>query len=463
MSDGVSGAARIPLSVRIGFSVGDFGFLLVWQGTALFLMYFYTDILGISPVVAGAIYLAAMVWDAVTDPVFATLADRTRTRWGRYRPWLLFGALPFALSYPLAFSTPGDLPVAPWLWALVTHIALRTAYTLVSMPFNSLQARLTNDAQARSVLAGFRMIGAASGGLAIVFLTPVLVAGFGPEREAEAYFTVACIAAVLACAGLLYCFMTMREPEDMPDDPNARPSFWSDLVEVLPTLLRNGPLIRVFLTITIGSVCLGMFGKCVLYYFKYDLERPDLTVWALVLPALMLIITTPVWVRIAARRSKRDALMIGLSISLIGYLMFFFNSSDALIVSALAILLIGIGGASLPVMFWAMLPDTVEYGEAMTGVRAEARTFGYATFAQKAAVGINAALLGALLDASGFEANAVQTEATLTAIKAIMALVPAAGAAAIVWIMIGYRLDRQAHARLLGIISAAKARTHSAP
>jgi len=460
MSNSISGSANVPLSVRIGFAVGDFGFLLVWQGTALFLMYFYTDILGISPTVAGAIYLTAMVWDAITDPIFATLADRTRTRWGRYRPWLLFGAVPFALSYPLAFSTPGDLPIAPWLWALVTHIALRTAYTVVSMPFNSLQARLTNDAQARSVLAGFRMIGAASGGLAIVFLTPVLVGSFGPEREAEAYFTVACIAAVLACAGLLYCFMTMREPEEQPEDPKTRPSFWSDLIEVLPTLLRNGPLIRVFLTIIIGSICLGMFGKCVLYYFKYDLQRPDLTVWALVLPAVMLIVTTPVWVKIAAWRSKRDALAIGLAISLAGYLLFFFNTSDTLIVSAVAILLIGIGGASLPVMFWAMLPDTVEYGEAMTGVRAEARTFGYATFAQKAAVGINAALLGALLDGAGFEANAAQTEATLTAIKAIMALVPAAGAATILWIMIGYRLDRQAHTQLVESIRSARSKTH---
>ena len=456
MSQSASPSENVPMSVRIGFAVGDFGFLLVWQGTALFLMYFYTDILGIAPTVAGAIYLTAMVWDAITDPIFATLADRTRTRWGRYRPWLLFGAVPFALSYPLAFSTPGDLPIAPWVWALITHIALRTAYTVVSMPFNSLQARLTNDAQARSVLAGFRMIGAASGGLAIVFLTPVFVASFGPEREAEAYFAAACIAALLACAGLLYCFMTMREPEDLPDDPRTRAPFWSDLVDVLPTLLRNGPLIRVFFTITIGSICLGMFGKCVLYYFKYDLQRPDLTVWALVLPAIMLIATTPVWVKIAAWRSKRDALAIGLAISLIGYLLFFFNISDALIVSAVAILLIGIGGAALPVMFWAMLPDTVEYGEAMTGVRAEARTFGYATFAQKAAVGINAALLGALLDVSGFEANAAQTEATLTAIKAIMALVPAAGAAAILWIMAGYKLDRQAHAELVENIKMAR-------
>ena len=101
-------ASRVPFAARFGFGVGDLSFNLVWQGTALFLMYFYTDVLGIAPTTAGFIYLVAMVWDAVTDPVIATLADRTRTRMGRYRPWILFGAAPFAISYPLAFSAPPE-------------------------------------------------------------------------------------------------------------------------------------------------------------------------------------------------------------------------------------------------------------------------------------------------------------------------------------------------------------------
>ncbi|MEL6113552.1 MAG: MFS transporter, partial [Pseudomonadota bacterium] len=216
---GVPPSSPVPLTVRIGFGVGDFGFLLVWQGTALFLMYFYTDVLGIAPTIAGLIYLIAMVWDAVTDPVIASLADRTRTRMGKYRPWLLFGAAPFGLAYPLAFSAPPDwLPLSIIAWALLTHVALRTAYTVVSMPFNSLQARLTSDSQERSVLAGFRMVGAASGGLAVVFLTPMLVTQFGEAREAEAYFTAAAIAGVISFLALMYCFATMREPE-MEDEP----------------------------------------------------------------------------------------------------------------------------------------------------------------------------------------------------------------------------------------------------
>lgn len=452
---GVPPSSRVPLPVRIGFGVGDFGFLLVWQGTSLFLMYFYTDVLGIAPTVAGAIYLAAMVWDAVTDPVIAAFADRTRSRLGKYRPWLLAGAAPFAVSYPLAFSAPpGAWPLGLIAWALFTHLFLRTAYTVVSMPFNSLQARLTSDAQERSVLAGFRMVGAASGGLAVVFVTPILVASYGETREAEAYFVAACLAGTVAFLAIFYCFFTMREP-DTGMSESASP-FWDDLKSIGPMFLGNPPLIRVFAIIVIASICLGMFGKNMLYHFKYDLMRPELTVFGLVLPAILLILAVPIWVLVAGRTSKRNSLTWGVCIALAGYLLFFLNPTDSLFVTLFAIVLTGIGGAALAVMFWAMLPDTVEYGEAKTGVRAEAKTFGFATFAQKAAVGINAVLLGALLSVVGFEANTAQSDGTLLGMKAIMALVPALGAIAILLILRGYSLDREHHAALVAEIAASK-------
>ncbi|MEM7766354.1 MAG: glycoside-pentoside-hexuronide (GPH):cation symporter [Pseudomonadota bacterium] len=445
----------MPLPVRIGFGVGDFGFLLVWQGTALFLMYFYTDVLGIAPTIAGGIYLVAMVWDAVTDPVIAAFADRTRTRIGKYRPWLLLGAAPFAVSYPLAFSAPPEAwPLGLIAWAIVTHLLLRTAYTVVSMPFNSLQARLTSDAQERSVLAGFRMVGAASGGLAVVFITPVLVGMFGEGREAEAYFTAAAIAGAIAFLAILYCFFTMREPAT--GEMASSTPFWSDLKSIGPMFLGNPPLIRVFAIIVIASICLGMFGKNMLYHFKYDLMRPELTVIGLVLPAILLIFAVPVWVWLAGRTSKRNSLTWGVLIALAGYLIFFLNPTNSVAITLFAITLTGIGGAALAVMFWAMLPDTVEYGEARTGVRAEAKTFGFATFAQKAAVGINAVLLGGLLSVVGFEANADQSEATLIGMRAIMALVPALGAVAILLILRGYKLDRARHAALVAEIAASK-------
>lgn len=236
----------------------------------------------------------------------------------------------------------------------------------------------------------------------------------------------------------------MREP-GIDGDLASESTLIADIAAIPGLFRSNGPLIRVFGVIVIGSVCLGMFGKNVLYHFKYDVGREDLTTIALVFPAILLVVTTPFWVWLSKRRSKRDALSLGLVIAMAGYILFLLNPSHFLPGLFVAIALIGLGSASLPVMFWAMLPDTIEYGEYRTGIRAESRTFGFATFAQKAAVGINALLLGALLSWAGFEANAVQSQGTLTAMKAIMAIVPAAGTIAILAILRGYKLDRATH------------------
>jgi glycoside/pentoside/hexuronide:cation symporter, GPH family len=241
------------------------------------------------------------------------------------------------------------------------------------------------------------------------------------------------------------------------EEPPPQQSLLADIAAIPGLFRSNRPLVRVFGVIVSGSICLGMFGKNVLYHFKYEVAREDLTTIALVIPAILLVVSTPFWVWLSKQRSKRDALSMGLIIALAGYLLFFFNPSQFLPGTFTAIALIGFGGASLPVMFWAMLPDTIEYGEARSGIRAESRTFGFATFAQKAAVGINALLLGGLLNWSGFEANAALSSDTLLAMKAIMALVPAAGSIAIWLILRGYHLDRAAHDELVRAIKARRA------
>ncbi|MBV7266126.1 MFS transporter [Erythrobacter ani] len=437
---------RVSWPGRLAFGVGDYSLNLVWQGTALFLLYVYTDVFGIAPATAGAIYLAAMVWDAVTDPLVAALVDRTRTRIGRYRPWLVGGSIPLAVSYPLAFSGPGDSGIDPAIWALATHVLLRTCYTIVGVPFASLQARLTGDARERTTIAGFRMAGAALGALTVVFVTPLLVGVYGEGREAEAYSVAASVAGVILAAGVLYCAWAIKEPSGEESAPTG--SLGTDLAGLPSMLLRNGPLLRVLAIVVIGSICLAMFSKNLLYYFKYVAEREDLTVWALTMPAGLLLFTIPFWVWRAAKTSKARALCEGSIIAFAGYLMFWLVPAEQVAFLFSAIAIIGVGGGALPVLFWSMLPDTVEYGELQTGERAEARIFGFAAFAQKAAVGVNALLLGFVLDLVGFVANEPQTDITLTAIEAVMVFVPMLGTLFIIIISLGYPLDGERHAAI---------------
>lgn len=454
---------KVSLSARFAFGVGDLAFNLIWQGTALFLLYFYTDVLGIAPALAGAIYLTAMVWDAITDPIVATLADRTNTKHGKYRPWIFFGALPLAISYPLAFSSsPASDTIAPAVWALATHLLLRTTYTIVGVPFSSLQARLTDGADERTVLAGFRMFGAASGGLAVVFVTPILVGAFGPDREAEAYFSAAAIAGGVAFAALLYCVFSMREPVTQTASTENNGSILADLKSIPAMFVSNPPLMRVFGIIIAASICLAMFSKNILYFFKYNLERPDLTLWALITPALCLFLMVPFWIQVAKRTSKQAALVTGSIIALLGYTLFFFVPEQPIFILS-SIIVLGIGGSALPVIFWSMLPDTVEYGELATGIRSEAKTFGFATFAQKAAVGVNALLLGLLLGWVGFEANTDQSDQTLFAIKAIMSGVPAIGIVIVLLLLWGYEIDRETHENTLRQLQIRKGKPEQPP
>lgn len=450
--------ARLPLATKVGFGVGDYGFNLVWSGTGLFLMYVYTDVFGISPTLAGAIYALALVWDAVTDPVMGVIADRTRTRWGRYRPWVALGALPLAASYVLAYWNPGFTGVALLIWVAFTHCLLRTAYTVASIPFSSLQARLTGDANERAELAGSRMMGAASGALTVALSTPLVVQTLGQGDEARGYVLAAMALAGLAVVIFAYVVTVMREPEETGEQAQAEP-FMEGLGDFLAQAVRNGPLMRIFTVIVAVGVALTMFSKNVLYYFKYVLEAPQLTTFALVAPAVGMIVMTPIWVWLAGRTSKRAAWMMGAAIAAAGYLAFFFNPVREAGLTLAIIAVITLGASSFPVLFWSMLPDTVEWGEARTGERHEAKVFGFASFAQKAALGLNALLLGLSLDAIGYVANQEQTPETLSGIIALMSLVPLAGVIVSVLALWDYPIDARRHAQLRAQIAARPAAT----
>jgi GPH family glycoside/pentoside/hexuronide:cation symporter len=249
------------------------------------------------------------------------------------------------------------------------------------------------------------------------------------------------------------CCASMREPAETDAAPG-KLDFPAEVAVFTAMARHNGPLIRIFVLITVASIALSMFGKNLLYFFKYNLQAPDYAPIALLMPAVMMFIAAPFWVWLARKFSKRTAAIGCLSLGALGYLGFYLNPSLDPRVSIAIITFIGFGGAGFAVMFWAMLPDTVEYGEARTGLRHEAKVFGFASFAQKAALGVNALLLGWLLQSTGYVANADQTQETLAGLKAIMALIPMCGALAGIWILWGYPITARYHEELVAQIAA---------
>lgn len=447
-------------SARLGYAVGDFGCNLYWQSVALFLYFFYTDVLNIPPAAAGVAFAIASVYDAVADPIMGAIADRTRTRWGRLRPYLWLGAVPLALSFAAMFYAPKLDGMALLAYATVSHVVMRTCYTAVNIPYLALSARLSSDAGERATLAGLRMMFAAAAGVLVAALLPRVVAVLGGEM---AYFVVASGIGLLATLALLLCASSVRElPHPAPDVDGARSTSLlkaasADFLSFWPLLLRYRPLAQIVGGVVVMSIALTMFSKCLIYWFKYGLQRPEMIPAALLVPALMIFLCSPVWSWVARRYSKRNAWIAGCAVAGCGYLGFWLNGSAAMPVVLAWIALVGAGVSSLYVNMWAMLPDTVELIEWRGGGRNEAKVAGFAVFAQKAALAVNAVLLGFLLDAAGFVSNQALSTSTLAGIKAVMCGVPLLGVIISFLLVRSYPISPAFHAQIVEELARKKA------
>ncbi|MFN3462932.1 MAG: MFS transporter [Terricaulis sp.] len=444
---------------RLGWAVGDMGINFYWQGISIFAYFFYTDVMGISPFWAGVALAIASMWDAITDPIMGAIADRTRTRLGRFRPWMLFGSVPCAVAFALMYWTP---PLeGAWLvaYAIGTHVLARTMMDLIGIPFSALSARISNDSNERGTLAMLRVIFAATGGLIVAFTVPKLVQVFGdPQR---AYFIAACILGVGATLLVLLSFFSTKEPPSEDDEvqPAERIGMLAtvarDIGDFWMTLRHNLPLRLLFIALILGGVT-GMFGKMLLYWITYDLKDPAAMAWILPLPALILLPCAPIWNWIAQKTSKVITYWISHGLGAIIVLAFYFlNPHDTPLLATL-IVLGAVAGSASPIMFWGMLPDTVEYNELKRGVRSEAKIFGFATFAQKIAIAINALILGQLLSQIGFVANQAQSQETLDSMRMIMCLVPFAGGILASLALWKYPINAKYHAALRAEIEARK-------
>ena len=429
----------LPFARRLGYGVGDFGFNLFFTTASLYLLFYYTDVVGLSPSTAGWVFAGALVWDAVFDPVMGYVANRTRTRWGRYRPYLLFGGLPLAASWALIFL-PVDLEgSALILFAASAHIVFRTLYAVVSMPYLALSATMTGDSHERGVLASIRMVAATMCGLFAAFSTLKLVELFG--GGSTGFFWTAVIYGIIAAIVFTIVFASTREIAAAPDEisPTAR--------DMIAMLRRNRAFWIVCAAMLAGAFGGTLFSKTLPYYFKYAVERPDLIGLALTALTAAIAISMPVWTAVMKRTSKRTMWLSGAVVGVSGYIWLWFSPSEGTSMF-LPIAVIGFGAGASYLGFWSMMPDTVEFGEWTSGIRSEGAIFGFVSLIQKAALGLAAAFLGELLSAIGYRANQPQTPETLEMMRLIMIL--GAGSLAVIaaFSISFYPIDRLMHARL---------------
>jgi len=436
---------KLNLKTRLGYGIGDIAICLYWSGVGLYLLYFYTDVVGISPSLAGLIYGIGMLWDAVTDPFMGYIAERTRTKWGVYRPYLLFGNVPLALSFVLLFWVPPFEGAMLFSFLLFTNLLHRTCFTIVSVPFSSLTPRITSDSQERTNLTGFRMLGAQTGTNLMALLAFPIIFWVGGEDESSGFLVLGAIAGLTALAIHAVTFITVKEPENDLGIERVGGS----LAEAAQAVAKNGPFWLVFSATLIVGITTIFFGNNLIYYTKYALNLHEHQGTILFTSGIIAFLSIPIWWVISNRIGKKLTWLISSSVTLIALISFYLYPISQLNELLVLVGFIGFGSGAGGILFWSMLPDTIEYGEVHTGVRSESSLYGFMTFAQKGSIAFAIIILGLVLDAIGFQANEIQTENTIADMKAIMTLIPIVGIASSLVIIYFYPIDAKMHKELL--------------
>ncbi|MDX1506963.1 MAG: MFS transporter [Woeseiaceae bacterium] len=435
---------KLKFSEKLGYGLGDTASNFYFQVFNIFLLYYYTDVFGLAAAAVGTMFLVTKIIDAVSDPVMGLIADRTESRWGKFRPYILWGAIPYAVMGYAMFAGPDLSDTGKLVYAYVTYTLMMLAYTAINVPYSALMGVISPVSMERTKVASFRFICAfAAAWLIGTFVTP-LKNILGGGNEALGFKLTMAIFAVASVALFWICFATtkervhaVREKTDMRGDFRA--------------LINNGPWIALFAAAIFTLMNVAVRNGTIMYYFKYyvgDDGSPiflifDKTAVFMSLGLFAMIIGTAMTSTLCRYFEKR-ALLITLTIlNAVSMALFYVTPPDQyglmVAINCIGTLLIG----PTPALVWSMYTDTADYGEWKTGRRITGLTFSSLQFAQKLGLAVGAGLAGIILGGFGFVANQAQTPESLAGIRFLFSIAPAllalAGAAAILFYPINSR------------------------
>lgn len=457
--------AKVGLPEKIGYGFGDMSSSMFWKIFSYYLPFFYSNIFGLSLAHAGTLVLVTKLYDAVSDPVMGLIADRTNTRWGKYRPYLLWIAIPFAVAGILAFFTPQtDNYTFKHVYAYVTYILMMTVYTAINVPYGAMLGVMTDDSREKSVFSSFRMFFAFIGSfIAMGSFEPLLklrqsILGTLPAEwtladSTPADWTIAVSVIGIVCAVLfILSFVMTRErvtEAEMAKEPvreNSDETAKTSVAEDLKALVANGP----WWMLLGGGIAILLFncvrGGAAAYYFADVLGTNAIFTLALFLTVgeisqlVGVVVTVPVSEKIG---KKATFLLVLVAVTILSIIVAFLPETPAgmwaLLVSQILICVaIGINSPLL----WSMFADVADYSELKNGRASTGLIFSSSSMAQKFGAAFGSAIVLWVLMAFGYDnaKGAVQTPEALATIKALISWIPAIGSAAGIAIMLGYPL-----------------------
>jgi len=382
-------------------------------------------------------HAVAVAVDEAFDDLMGVVADRTKTKWGKFRPWVLWTAVPFGIVAFLAFTTPPFGPQGKLLYAYVTYIALMMVYSANNLPYSALSGVITGDLTERTSLSSYRFVFAMSAAFVIQGLALPMVNYFGQGNSAKGYQITMGIFAVLAVLFFFVTFATTKER--VQPDPAQKSTIGQDFGD----LTRNGPWLAIFSLTIFLFITLSMRGGVMLYYFKYYVNREDLfsvfNVCGLAATIAGVVASAP----LARRYGKRDVFIVGLVLTVVFTALFGIFSQTAIVgMFAVEMLRQLAYGFTIPLL-WAMMADVADFSEWKNRRRATAIVFSGIVFALKAGLGFGGAIGGWLLASYGYVPNVAQSAHALQGIRLTASLFPAATFLISVVCLFFYKIDRR--------------------
>ncbi len=440
-------AAGNALAVRekVGYALGDTAANFIFQTMVMFQLAFYTDSFGITAAAAATLLVVVRVWDAVFDPVMGVLADRTSTRWGKFRPWILWTAIPFGIMGFLAFVTPDFSQSGKLVYAYVTYIVLMMVYSANNLPYSALSGVMTGDLEERTSLSSYRFVFAMLAQLIIQGLALPMVSYFGQGNSAHGYQMTMAVFSSLAVVLFFITFATTRE-RIQPD-----PAQKASLKEHFGDLMKNRPWIVMFVLTLLLFITLAMRGSVVFYYFRYYVHADNYEgMFSLfnVLGTTSTIVGIFFSKRLAMKYGKRNVFIAGLAGTTVFTAVFSVLPPSAIsLMFGAEMLRQFVYGFTIPLL-WAMMADVADYSEWKNKRRATGIIFSAIVFALKAGLGFGGAITGYVLSLYGYVPNADQTPAALNGIVMTMSVFPAITFAMCAVCLFFYGITKQAERQI---------------
>jgi glycoside/pentoside/hexuronide:cation symporter, GPH family len=400
---------QVPWLERISYGLSDTGFNLMFTMMSTYLLYFYTDVFGVSAAVVAPVFLVGRILDALTDPLEGILMDRVNTRWGKIRPFWLWFSLPWGILATLVFTSPHFSATGKVVYIYITYLLFNAVLSLVSLPISAILPSLTSSAHERTVVNVIRMIFNTFGNLLVMLLTLPLVSALGKSNVNQGYLLTAILFSSIAVLLFLNAWARTRERVKPVSEKPAPVGKALKSLNQLPWYLMMALAI-------IFNLCATIKNQSTIYYMQYNVGRPELTSAMLTLPNLFLIVTLVFSPAISKKMGKRNASLLGMGISILGCLLVVVADKNVpLLFAGSIVTALGFG---LPFgISGAMFADTVDYVEWKTGVRSTGLIYSASSIGIKMGQGLGGAIGAVVLALGHYVPNVVQSASSLAAIR----------------------------------------------